>query len=695
MPRAELAGLMEPVARALLGAPNEAMSSRQELRFGGRGSVSVDCVKGTFFDFQLNEGGGVLDLIEQRLGLTGRDAFDWMRAERIIDRDVPARPPTGHGSSGRSDKQRTEEALRIWRECQAASGTAVEAYLRRRGITFPPPPTLRHHSGLRHRCGAVWPAMVGAVTIGTERIPVGVHRTFLAPDGVGKAPVEPNKMTTGPVPRRRHPAGTGHRYANGRGGRRDLPRRDVGDGNAGLGGALDVRTAHPPAAGRRARRDRTGRRRRSRRGRSEARGGEVEARGAAGPHRPAAARIGLQRHPCPAGRRCMTADKIVQIIAAAEDVEVEEARPPAFSDEAIALRFAERHQNDLRYVAAWGKWLSWTGTHWRFDDTLLGFDLARRICREAAAECNKPNHAKTIASAKTVAAVERLTRADRRIAATTDQWDADPWLLNTPGGVVDFRTGRARPAIPGDYQTKITAVAPGGECPIFRAFLRQIAGEDEGLELFVQRMLGYALTGSTREHALFFLYGTGANGKSVLTSTVAGVLGDYHRTSAIETFTATNQDRHPTDLAGLRGARLVTATETEEGRRWAESKIKVLTGGDPISARFMRQDFFEYVPQFKLIIAGNHKPGLRSVNEAIRRRFHLVPFTVTIPPEERDRELSEKLKAEWPGILTWMIEGCRSWQDQGLDPPEAVTEATEAYLEAEDAMGAWIEECCE
>jgi putative DNA primase/helicase len=391
----------------------------------------------------------------------------------------------------------------------------------------------------------------------------------------------------------------------------------------------------------------------------------------------------------------VTADKVVQMIADAKDVEVEEARPPEFSDEALALRFAERHQNELRYVATWGRWLFWTGTHWRYDDTLHAFDLARRVCREAAAECNKPSLAKAIASAKTVAAVERLARADRRIAATTDQWDADLWLLNTPGGVVDLRTGGARPATPEDYQTKITAVAPGGDCPIFRAFLRRIAGDDEELELFIRRMLGYGLTGSTREHALFFLYGTGANGKSVLTSTVAGVLGDYHRTAAVETFTATDQDRHPTDLAGLRGARLVTATETEEGRRWAESKIKVLTGGDPISARFMRQDFFEYVPQFKLVITGNHKPGLRSVNEAIRRRFLLVPFTVTILPEDRDKELADKLKAEWPGILAWMIEGCRSWQAHGLDPPEAVTEATEAYLEAEDAMGAWIEECCE
>jgi putative DNA primase/helicase len=140
---------------------------------------------------------------------------------------------------------------------------------------------------------------------------------------------------------------------------------------------------------------------------------------------------------------------------------------------------------------------------------------------------------------------------------------------------------------------------------------------------------------------------------------------------------------------------LVTAVETEEGRRWAESKIKSLTGRDRISARFMRQDFFEFVPAFKLIIAGNHKPGLRSVDEAIRRRFHLVPFNVTIPPDERDKDLTEKLKTEWPGILQWAIEGCLKWQAEGLEKPVAVAEATAAYLEAEDATAAWIDDRCE
>jgi putative DNA primase/helicase len=368
--------------------------------------------------------------------------------------------------------------------------------------------------------------------------------------------------------------------------------------------------------------------------------------------------------------------------------------PPAFSEEALALGFANEHAGKLRYVAAWSKWYVWDGKQWRPDDTKLAFDIARKVCRKASRECNRENAAKTLASAKTVAAVERLATADRRLAATTDQWDADPWLLNTPGGVVDLRSGEIHPHRPTDYMTKITAVTPNGVCPLWRKFLNRIFAGDAELIAFVQRVAGYALTGSTREHALFFGFGTGANGKSVLINTISGILGDYHRTAAIETFTASKTERHPTDLAGLRGARLVTAIETEEGRRWDEAKIKALTGGDRIAARFMRQDFFEYVPAFKLMIAGNHKPSLRSVDESIRRRFNLLPFTVTIPPEERDRELPEKLKAEWPGIFRWMIQGCLEWQRVGLAPPRAVRDATAAYLEAEDAVGAWIEERC-
>jgi putative DNA primase/helicase len=376
---------------------------------------------------------------------------------------------------------------------------------------------------------------------------------------------------------------------------------------------------------------------------------------------------------------------------------VDTAQAPVFSDDALALEFAHRHAGTLRFVATWNKWLFWDRGHWRFEETLRAWDFAREVCRDAADGCGKikAGAASSLASAKTVAAVERLARSDRRLAATIDQWDADPWLLNTPSGVVDIRTGGLRPHRAEDYITKITAVSPLGDCPRFLAFLDRITGSDSELIAYLQRVLGYGLTGLTREHALFFGYGAGANGKSALLSTVAGILGDYHQTAPIETFTVTNGDRHPTDIAMLRGARLVTASETEEGRRWAESRIKQLTGGDMIAARFMRQDFFSFLPAFKLFIVGNNKPSLRSVDEAIRRRFQLIPFGVTIPVDERDGELVDKLNPEWPGILQWMIEGALEWQTEGLRPPQAVLEATEAYLSAEDAIAAWIDDRCE
>jgi putative DNA primase/helicase len=167
---------------------------------------------------------------------------------------------------------------------------------------------------------------------------------------------------------------------------------------------------------------------------------------------------------------------------------------------------------------------------------------------------------------------------------------------------------------------------------------------------------------------------------------------DYAVASPIETFTATNYDKHPTELARLHGARLVTASEPEKGKLWNESRIKLLTGGDRVSARFMQQNFFEFDPQFKLVISGNHRPSFRVVNEAIRRRLHLVPFAANF--RDPDRQLPAKLKEEGSGILSWMIEGCLEWQRVELAPPTVVREATEGYLETEDTFGQWLETCC-
>jgi putative DNA primase/helicase len=370
--------------------------------------------------------------------------------------------------------------------------------------------------------------------------------------------------------------------------------------------------------------------------------------------------------------------------------------PPRFSEEALALRFSRQYEGELRYVDGWARWMCWDGTRWREDDTLAVFDRCRSICRRGSAECGDAQErvAMKIAAAQTVAAIERLARADRRHAAIVEQWDADPWLLNTPTGTVDLRTGELHCHEREQHLTKVTAAGPGGECPLWRRFLDRITDGSSELQAFLQRVIGYCLTGSICEHAMFFLYGTGANGKSVFLFIIAWLLGDYAKTAPASAFTAASTEQHPTDVAGLRGARFVTAIETEDGRWWAEAKIKSLTGGDSITARFMRQDFFEYVPQFKLFVAGNHKPGLRNVDEAIRRRLHLIPFTVTIDEQERDPDLAEKLKAEYSGILQWAIDGCLMWQRDGLKPPEIVRRATSDYLAAEDAIGRWIEDRC-
>ena len=380
----------------------------------------------------------------------------------------------------------------------------------------------------------------------------------------------------------------------------------------------------------------------------------------------------------------------------------DEAEPVVSSDEsvwgtedALALAFTRRYHRDWRYVAGWGRWLVWDGNRWRTEDTLAATDLIRSVCRHAAVRAENPKVAAKLASSSTVGGVERLARADRRHAATTEEWDADPWLLNTPGGVVDLKTGRQRPHDRADRMTKITTATPGGDCPTWRRFLDEVTGGDVELQAYLQRMVGYALTGSTQEHALFFLYGTGANGKSVFVNTLATILGDYATNAPMDTFMETRTDRHPTDMAGLRGARFVAAIETEQGRRWAESKLKNLTGGDKISARFMRQDFFEFFPQFKLFVAGNHKPAIRNIDEAMKRRLHLIPFTITVPPERRDKHLQQKLLAERDGILAWAVQGCLDWQRLGrLDPPQQVVDATEEYFEAEDALGRWLEERC-
>jgi putative DNA primase/helicase len=302
---------------------------------------------------------------------------------------------------------------------------------------------------------------------------------------------------------------------------------------------------------------------------------------------------------------------------------------------------------------------------------------------------------KQFLKANSVSAIEKLARADRRYAATVDQWDKDDYLLNTPKGAVNLRDGIPQESDPALYMSKSTIVAPAGKAPRWFAFLDQVTDGDHEYQAFLQRFIGYAASGFTHEHAMFFLYGPGGNGKGIFLNTIQAVMGDYATVASMETFTDSKNDRHPTDMAMLQGARMVFAQETESGRAWAESKIKSLTGGDPITARFMRQDFFTFVPKFKLLISGNHMPKLKNVDEAMRRRLYLLPFTQTFKGKDRDPHLAETLTHEYEGILQWIVEGAIAYENEGLKPPLIVQEATNTYFESEDFFNEWLAACCE
>lgn len=395
---------------------------------------------------------------------------------------------------------------------------------------------------------------------------------------------------------------------------------------------------------------------------------------------------------------------------AVEEFEVGEAqddqptgRPVEYSDAHMAVRLIAVHGHEIKYCDSIGGWLVWDGKRWVVDETMQVHYLAGEILQQASNEVlmrgdfNPTKTDRIAASLASNAARNNCVsyaKADRRIVARAEDFDADPLLLNTPVGVVDLRTGESRNRKPGELLIKATSVAPDAtrRPSTWLKFLDAATGGDSAMIGYLKRLAGYCLTGSTAEQNLTFVHGQGGTGKSVFMTTIAAIMGDYAMKSQMETFVATMSDRHPTELARLRGARMVFASETQGGKRWNEARLKELTGGEPITARFMHKDEFTYTPQFKLLFMGNHKPELRNVEGGIRRRLHLVPFNVK--PERPDVHLVDKLKAEWPQILAWAIEGCLEWQLEGLNPPAAVLAATNEYFEDEDAFGRWISERC-
>ena len=361
----------------------------------------------------------------------------------------------------------------------------------------------------------------------------------------------------------------------------------------------------------------------------------------------------------------------------------------------IALAFVERFANEARYCVSSGKWHWWTGVIWEPDTKKRAFHTLTTLARDYAIFQDEKRQF-SMGRASFAAGAEKIAGADPTLVVTFDDWNQNPMLLGTPGGAVDLQTGELRTADQKDMITKLTAVAPaeqGSNCPLWMKFLSEAARGDAEVIRFLQQWFGCCLTANTDEQAIVFVWGNGGNGKGVLLNTIASIMRDYHKTAPMDTFMASHQDRHPTDMAGLAGARLVAASETQEGRRWDTEKLKRASGQDRVPARFMHQNFFEYMPTYKLTFIGNNKPRLGNVDEAMRRRLRMVQFNNK--PKIVDKKLQAKLAAEHPAILRWIIDGCLDWQKNGLIIPKSVEDETDSYFTGQDTFKNWISDDCD
>ncbi|MST31624.1 hypothetical protein GHK86_02610 [Acidimicrobiaceae bacterium USS-CC1] len=364
-----------------------------------------------------------------------------------------------------------------------------------------------------------------------------------------------------------------------------------------------------------------------------------------------------------------------------------------------ARRLVDTFGADLRYVPQWGRWLAWDGSRWAVDSTgqveRCAKATAEAILDEARAvgDDKRFRHGLRAQSASGVRNTVALAGTEPGVPVLVDELDADPMLLGVANGTVDLRTGKLRPSERSDLLTKASRVAYDMDagCPGFEAFLADILPDPE-VRAFLQRFAGYSLTGDVSEHALLVCYGVGANGKSTLLRLLLRLLGEHSIPAPPRLLIADRHPEHPTSVASLHGRRLAVVMEVDEGARWDEATVKNLTGGDRLTARYMRQDFWDFAPTHKFIVATNHKPTVRGGDLGIWRRINLVPFEVTVPPERQDPHLAERLEAELPGILNWALRGCLIWQRDGLGVPAAIREATEAYRAEQDVLAQFLGE---
>lgn len=379
-----------------------------------------------------------------------------------------------------------------------------------------------------------------------------------------------------------------------------------------------------------------------------------------------------------------------------------------FTDVGNSERLVDRHGEDIRYCRS-GYWICWDGARWNQGTGHLVVPLAEETVQSLLAEAAELvgnaddiqqrrdqliQHAIRSERIERIQAMVRLAESEPRVSITVDDLDKDRMLLNCPNGEVDLRTGNLRPHRRESFMTKMAGAPynPRARAPGWRTFLERVIPDSRVLD-FVHRAVGYSATGRTDEQVMFFLFGSGANGKSTFLRTIQLVLGDYAKQATPDLMMMDRADQHPTGLADLLGARFVPTIEVEEGKRLAEAQVKWMTGGDRMKARYMHKDYFEFDATHKLWLASNHRPTVHGQDGAIWRRILLVPFDVTIPPEERDHRLGERLFGEAEGIMAWVVEGTRLWQDGGLQPPESVRVATEVYRQDMDILGMFLQDC--
>ena len=393
--------------------------------------------------------------------------------------------------------------------------------------------------------------------------------------------------------------------------------------------------------------------------------------------------------------------------AALEPSPEREAAPIPLSENDFAARFADEHGANWRCVETWGKWFHWDGEAWAEDRTSARVQPMRELFTEArdwpeAREMTQSSKRAALGRLTPMYNALRLAGTDKRVRAVPEIWDADPWALGVPGGVIDLKTGSLKASAREQHVTMRCSIRPERGVP--KNWLRCLEQwqDDPSVIGFMRRYMGYALTGDSREQCMAFFYGPAQSGKGTILRAISGIMGStdnrfrsYHYEAPISTFMESRSDKHTTELAALYKKRLITSEEPTAGSKWDEGKLKWLTGGSLITARFIGKDNFSFAMTGKIIVAANHRPRLATTDKSIRRRMMVIPFEHPVQDEDRDNDLDAKLTAEWPQILHWMIEGCMEWQAAGLGLPERIQASTDQYLEIEDTLGAWLEECTE